>query len=133
MRKISFAIGERVAVIEDNKIAYGVILKIFPEVLPPVFVVQFEDGNVGKVEIDKIAKVEAKDQTEEPSKEQEIKDRVEKSEITITPDQFHDITTEIIGEECAKMGSAGLMVGMAMGIIMAKIHMALFTDGVEND
>ena len=133
MRKISFTIGERVAVIEDNKIAYGVILKIFPEVLPPVFVVQFEDGNVAKVEIDKIAKVEAKDQIEEPSKDQEIKDRVEKLEITITPDQFHDITTEIIGEECAKMGPAGLIVGMATGIIMAKIHTALFIDGVEND
>ena len=133
MRKINFTIGERVAVIEDNKIAYGVILKIFMEVRSPVFVVQFEDGNVAKVEIDNIAKVESKDQTEEPSKDQEIKDRVEKLEITITPDQFRDITTEIIGEECAKMGSCGLMVGMAMGIIMVKIHTALFTDGVENE
>ena len=133
MRKISFTIGERVAVIEDNKIAYGVIRKIFSEVIPPVFMVEREDGEIAKVEIDKIAKVEAKDQTEDSSKDQENKDRVEKLEITITPDQFHDITTEIIGEECAKIGPAGLMVGMATGIIMAKIHTALFTDGVEND
>lgn len=132
MRKISFTIGERVAVIEDNKITYGVIKKIFPEVIPPVFVVEFEDGNVGKVDIDRIGKIpEDKDRNQE-DKNQEDNDQVEKSEITITPDQFQDITTDIIGEECAKMGPAGL-VGMAMGIVMAKIHKALFTDEAEND
>lgn len=133
MRKISFTIGERVAVIEDNKIAYGVILKIFPEVLPPVFVVQFEDGNVAKVEIDKIAKVEAKDQTEEPSKDQENNRRVEKSEITITPDEFKKIATDVADREVEKFGKGGGSLYIIFTIFVLKLHRALFFDAVENE
>lgn len=131
MRKISFVIGERVAVIEDNKIAYGVILKIFPEVLPPVFVVQFEDGNVGKVEIDKIAKVEAKDQTEESTKDQEHKEPIEKAEITITPEEFRKISVNLVTKEAEKMVPGGMMLGLAFTAFVAKLHRALFIDEAE--
>lgn len=131
MRKISFSIGERVAVIEDNKIAYGAILKIFPEVVPHVFVVQFEDGNVGKVEIDKIAKVEAKDQTEESTKDQEHKEPIEKAEITITPEEFRKISVNLVTKEAEKMKPDGMMLGLAFIAFVAKLHRALFIDEAE--
>ena len=130
MRKISFTIGERVAVIYDNKIAYGVILKIFPEVVPPVSVVKFEDGNVAKVEIDKIAKVEAKDQTEEPSKDREHKEPIEKAEITITPEEFRKIAIETIVNETEDHSS---IIGFVFTSFVAKLHKALFFDAVENE
>ena len=123
MRKISFSIGERVAVIEDNKIAYGAILKIFPEVVTPVVVVQFEDGNVGKVEIDKIAKVEAKDQTEESTKDQEHKEPIEKAEITITPEEFRKIAIETIVNETEDLSP---IIDFAFTRFVAKLHKALF-------
>ena len=130
MIKITMKQGDTVAIIEHGEIKKG-ILKDVKVLDPPVAIVDF-DGEIRKVLVEDLAKVQedTKDETEEIP---EDKEPVEKSEITITPDQFHDITTEIIGEECAKMGSAGLMVGMAIGIIMGKIHTALFTDAVENE
>lgn len=131
MRKISFTIGERVAVIEDNKITYGVIKKIFPEVIPPVFVVEFEDGNVGKVDIDRIGKIpEDKDRNHE-DKIQGDRDLVEKSEITITPDQFKKIGSKIVAEEVEKMGYGGGLLGLTFTIFLAKLHRALFIDEAE--
>lgn len=131
MRKISFTIGERVAVIEDNKITYGVIKKIFPEVIPSIFVVEFEDGNVGKVDIDRIGKIpEDKDRNHE-DKIQGDRDLVEKSEITITPDQFKKIGSKIVAEEVEKIGHGGGLLGLTFTIFLAKLHRALFIDEAE--
>ena len=126
IKKITMKQGDTVAIIEHGEIKKG-ILKDVKALDRPVAIVDF-DGEIRKVLVDDLARVQ-----EESEEIQEDNEPVEKSEITITPDQFRDITTSIIGEECAKMGPAGLMVGMAMGIIMAKIHTALFTDGAEND
>lgn len=126
IKKITMKQGDTVAIIEHGEIKKG-ILKDVKALDRPVAIVDF-DGEVRKVLVEDLAKVQ-----EESEEIQEDNEPVEKSEITITPDQFHDITTSIIGEECAKMGSAGLMVGMAIGIIMGKIHTELFADGVEND
>ena len=131
MRKISFSIGERVAVIEDNKIAYGAILKIFSEVVPPVFVVQFEDGNVGKVEIDKIAKIPEDKNLNQDEKIQEERNPVEKAEITITPEEFKRIGARVIAEEVERMGPRGGLLGLAFTVFIAELHRALFIDEVE--
>ena len=126
MIKITMKQGDTVAIIEHGEIKKG-ILKDIKVLDRPVAIVDF-DGEFRKVLIDDLARVQ-----EESEEIQEDNEPVEKSEITITPDQFRDITTSIIGKECAKMGSAGLMVGMAIGIIMGKIHNELFIDGAEND
>lgn len=127
MKVIKFEQGQKVARIVKNEIKIGTIVNMYLDLDDPIAVVDF-DGDYLKVPVGEIAPYE------EPKKEDpKEKEPKEKESITITPDQFHDITTSIIGEECAKMGPAGLMVGMAMSIIMAKIHTALFTDGVEND
>ena len=123
MIKITMKQGDTVAIIEHGEIKKG-ILKDVKVLDRPVAIVDF-DGEIRKVLVDDLARVQ-----EESEEIREDNEPVEKSEITITPDQFHDITTEIIGEECAKMGSAGLMVGMAIGIIMGKIHKELFIDEV---
>ena len=126
IKKITMKQGDTVAIIEHGEIKKG-ILKDEKVLDRPVAIVDF-DGEIRKVLVDDLARVQ-----EESEEIQEDNEPVEKSEITITPDQFRDITTSIIGEECAKMGSAGLMVGMAIGIIMGKIHNELFIDGAEND
>ena len=121
IKKITMKQGDTVAIIEHGEIKKG-ILKDVKALDRPVAIVDF-DGEIRKVLVDDLARVQ-----EESEEIQEDNEPVEKSEITITPDQFRDITTSIIGEECAKMGSAGLMVGMAIGIIMGKIHKELFID-----
>lgn len=126
IKKNTMKQGDTVAIIEHGEIKKG-ILKDVKALDRPVAIVDF-DGEIRKVLVDDLARVQ-----EESEEIQEDNEPVEKSEITITPDQFRDITTSIISEECAKMGSAGLMVGMVIGIIMDKIHTALFTDAVENE
>ena len=126
MIKITMKHGDTVAIIEHGEIKKG-ILKDVKALDRPVAIVDF-DGEIRKVLVDDLARVQ-----EESEEIREDNEPVEKSEITITPDQFRDIATSIIGEECAKMGSAGLMVGMTIGIIMGKIHNELFIDGAEND
>lgn len=125
IKKITMKQGDTVAFIEHGEIKKG-ILKNIKVLDRQVAIVDF-DGEFRKVLVEDLAKVQedTKDETEEI---QEDKEPVEKSEITITPDQFRDITTSIIGEECAKMGSADLMVGMDIGIIMGKIYNELFID-----
>ena len=127
MIKITMKQGDTVAIIEHGEIKKG-ILKDVKVLDPPVAIVDF-DVEIRKVLVEDLAKVQedTKDETEEIP---EDKEPVEKSEITITPDQFHDITTSIIGEECAKIGSAGLMISVAIGIIMSTIHKELFIDEV---
>lgn len=124
IKKITMKQGDTVAIIEHGEIKKG-ILKDVKDLDRPVAIVDF-DGEIRKVLVDDLARVQ-----EESEEIQEDNEPVEKSEITITPDQFRDITTSIIGEECAKMGSVGLMIGMAIGIIMGKIHNELFIDEVE--
>ena len=126
MIKITMKHGDTVAIIEHGEIKKG-ILKDVKVLDRPVAIVDF-DGEIRKVLVEDLARVQ-----EESEEIREDNEPVEKSEITITPDQFRDIATSIIGEECAKMGSAGLMVGMTIGIIMGKIHNELFIDGAEND
>lgn len=126
IKRITMKQGDTVAIIEHGEIKKG-ILKDVKALDRPVAIVDF-DGEIRKVLVEDLARVQ-----EESEEIQEDNEPVEKSEITITPDQFHDITTSIIGEECAKMGPAGLMVGMTIGIIMGKIHNELFIDGAEND
>lgn len=123
MIKITVKQGDTVAIIEHGEIKKG-ILKDVKALDRPVAIVDF-DGEIRKVLVDDLARVQ-----EESEEIREDNEPVEKSEITITPDQFHDITTSIIGKECAKMGPDGLMVGMVIGIIMSKIHNELFIDEV---
>ena len=105
MIKITMKQGDTVAIIEHGEIKKG-ILKDVKVLDRPVAIVDF-DGEVRKVLVEDLAKVQ-----EESEEIQEDNEPVEKSEITITPDQFRDITTSIICKECAKIGSAGLMLGM---------------------
>ncbi len=127
IKKITMKQGDTVAIIEHGEIKKG-ILKDVKALDRPVAIVDF-DGEVRKVLVEDLAKVQ-EDTKEETEDIQEDKEPVEKSEITITPDQFRDITTSIICKECAKIGSAGLMLGMDIGIIMGKIHKELFIDEV---
>lgn len=126
MRVIKFREGEKVAVIRDNILKVGVIRNMYVDLKDPIAVVEFEDNEIVKVPVEDIAPY---DQV----KEDNIEEPVEKTEITITPEEFHDITTNIIAEECRNMGILGYHVSLAISLIMSKIHKALFIDGADND
>ena len=116
MKEILFDIGDKVVKIQDGKLRKCTIKNVY-FTNPPIFAIEFEDGTVEKARRADIApepKVETPKETEP----------VIKSEITITPDEFKEITIRIIAEEtkCCKA------LGVALASIMGKIHKALFVE-----
>ncbi len=128
---VNFEIGEVVNVIQDNKVVKGVIRDIFSELNPPILLIDTNEGDLKKVNINHVAKVEDKKVLTDKIEDQ--KKDVEKSEITITPKQFRDIAIKVIAEETRKMGDSGPILGLATTLIVAKIHRALFFDDNEGE
>lgn len=124
MKRIEFSTGDEVVTIKDGELRKGVIKNFFP-VDPPIFVIKFEDGTVEKVRYDKVAPA-PKTETQEPEEKNEP---VEKTEITITPDEFKEIACRVIAAET----KSHKLLGLALVPIMGKIHRALFIEPWEND
>ena len=123
-----FKPGLRVVVIDGDtsELRHGVINASYEDV--EIAIVKFDDGNVEKVSFDCLGIVpETKVQEEKPN------EPVEKSEITITPEEFKKISAKVITKEVVKMPDGGGMLGLAFSVFVAKLHRALFFDAVEND
>ena len=121
-----FKPGFRVVVIDGDthEIRKGVIKATYEEV--EIAIVKFDDGNVEKVGFDYLGiEPETKVQEEKPT------EPVEKSEITITPDEFKKIASKVVMENVKKMGEDGGLLGLTFTIFVAELHRALFFDNVE--
>ena len=116
--------GTRVGVLENGEIRKGNIKNAYYDC--NIAIVVFDDGNVEKVPFSKLGLLaeEKVPYNREP---------IEKSEITITPQEFRKITSEVIKNETEEMGSAKGVLRVAFTIIIAKIHRALFYDEGNND
>lgn len=92
-----FNIGDRVIVIEDNEVKRGTIKNVYSDL--QIFIVEFNDGSVGKVVADKIA-LEPKAETTAEAEAQEKREDVPrmKSEVTITPDEFREVVVGALSE-----------------------------------
>lgn len=123
MNKLTCKIGDNVVVIEEGELRNGVVKNIYNEVNPPIYAVEFENG-IEKVPFNKVAPAPKTETPEEPKREP-----VEKQEITITPDEFREISCRVIAEETKGFH----IVGLSCSMIIAKIHKALFLDESEND
>ena len=122
MKEISFGIGDKIVSIKDGELRKGVIKNFYPMVTPPVFAVEFEDGSVEKVLYNNVAK--------EPETEtQEENEPIQKSEITITPDEFQEIACRVIIETSRNDTRAA----SAFTRLIGRLHKALFVEPWEND
>ena len=130
MIKITMKQGDTVAIIEHGEIKKG-ILKDVKVLDPPVAIVDF-DGEIRKVLVEDLAKVQ--ENTEDEIEEiREDKEPVEKSEITITSDEFKKIATDVADREVEKIGKGGGSFYIIFTIFVLKLHRALFFDAVENE
>lgn len=129
-KKITMKQGDTVAIIEHGEIKKG-ILKDVKALDRPVAIVDF-DGEIRKVLVEDLAKVQedTKDETEEI---QEDKEPVEKSEITITSDEFKKIATDVADREVEKIEKGGGLLDIIFAIFVVKLRRALFFDAVENE
>ena len=119
-----FKPGLRVCVIDadTSELRKGVIKSICYEL--EIAIVKFDDDNVEKVRFDCLGiEPETKVQEEKPT------EPVEKSEITITPEAFRNVSMDTVLE----MTKDNPIVGLALTLYTAKLHRALFFDAVDND
>ena len=119
--------GIRVGVLENGEIRKGTIKNVYHEF--NIAIVAFEDGNVEKVPLSNLGLLPE----EKVQNNQEPKEPVEKSEITITPDEFRKIVSEVIAKESPKMGPTNGLLILAITVIISKIHRALFYDEGNNE
>ena len=118
-----FDVGMRVVVIENNVVRKGVIKTLYESL--EMSIVEFDDGNVEKVHFSRLGI-----ESETNDQEEKTTESLEKSEITITPDEFR----EIASKACAKVGhKIGPKIILLSSIICTEIHKALFYNGGEND
>lgn len=118
----------KVFVINDNHtIRKGTLKGIYDSV--GIAVVDFDDneGTFEKVKLDKIGIVE---ETEVPTEKERPSAPVEKSEITITPEEFRDKAIDIIFKVTDGRHS---LVADVLTCGFAKLSNALFIEDPENE
>ena len=123
-----FTEGTRVLIIVDNQLKRGTIRYIYEDI--GIATVAFDDGEIGKVSIADLALSYDEERREEPKAPTEP---VEKSEITITPDEFKKIASKIISKSTGKIGEGGGLLVLSFTILVSQIHRALFYDEGDND
>ena len=119
--------GIIVATIDENtgEIRKGIVEAVYEAM--KIAIVKFDDGDVEKVPFYRLG-IESESKVQEKPTEP-----VEKSEITITPDEFRDISSKVIAKEAKKLGADGAIVTLAFAVFSVELHKALFFDAVEND
>lgn len=117
--------GVRVIVfdLDTNEIKKGVIDKAYSEM--EIAIVKFDDGNVEKVPYEHL-------HIEPENDVQETTEPVEKSEITITPEEFRNISSHVIEEITDKLEDKRGVIGLTMIVFAAELNNALFRSEVEN-
>ena len=118
--------GVRVVMIDHdtNTLRKGVINQAYSEM--EIAIVKFDDGEVEKVPYEHLG-------IEPENDVQETTEPVEKSEITITPEEFRNISSHVIKEITDKLENNSGVIGLTMIVFASELHNALFRSEVDND
>ena len=126
--KTNFKLGDRVMTIQDSKPRYGTIRSIGGNGYENIAIVAFKTDNPNEGELQKI-KVSDLILVEETEAEAKKSEPVEKSEITITPDEFRETGVKVI----VKLTAEKPIVGLAFTAFLAELHKALFFGEVSEN
>lgn len=110
-----FKSGDPVVTVISNRLVHAKVRSFYPQISTAIIVT--EDGAHIKVSSDSIS----------PEPEAPKKDGV-----TITSEEFEDISAKIITEECAKFGADGAFFLIPIGMVVNKIYGKLFGE-TDND
>lgn len=124
--KINFKLGDRVMTIQNSKPRYGTIRTIGGNDYETIAIVQFETDNPNEGEI---GKVKVSDLIHAEETETKNAEPVEKSEITITPDEFRDVGIKTIVE----LTEETPLVKIAFVTFLVNLHKALFFGKVNEN
>lgn len=111
----NFNNGDPVVTVYKGRLVHGKVVSFYPQISTAIVVT--EDREYIKVPTDSIS----------PEPEAPKKDG-----ITITAEEFVDISTKIVAEECAKAGEGRELILPMVAVIFGKIHTKLFGEA-DND
>ena len=131
VKEIKMSIGDRVVMIENHEIRRGTILNMYVDIPTPILVVEFDDGAIEKVYPKDVALEPKSEVKEDLEVKEEVKEKkpVEKSEITITPEEFENIAVDTVVE----VAKDNFVLAMALSAFCEKLHKKLFAIEAEND
>ena len=129
MKKTNLKIDDKVMTIQDGECRYGKIHAIFDNLNTPVAMVDFVDEN-GEISLEKVRLTDLVIVEEPAVKETSTPcEQVEKSEITLTPDEFRKTAISVLVN--LTMGKANESTDTLS--VLVSLHKALFfTDVSEN-
>lgn len=110
-----FNFGDPVVTVINGKLVHAKVASFYPQISTAIVVT--EDREYIKVPTDSIS----------PESEAPKKDG-----ITITAEEFTDISAKIVAEECAKAGEDRELMLLAVTVIFGKIYAKLFGEA-DND
>lgn len=116
--------NDRVIMVEDGEIRHGVIAQVFEHV--PVVIVKFDDGEVEKVNPQRLAN-EPIEKKEEPK----VKEKVEEA-ITLTKSEFIRKMAEMTVKEFVQKEDTPIEVTLLFGLFTSKATTKLFDESEAN-
>lgn len=116
--------NDRVIMVEDGEIRHGVIAQVFEHV--PVVIVKFDDGEVEKVNPQRLA-IEPVEKKEEPKVEEEVDPT-----ITLKRSEFIDKMARMTVDEFIMKDHAPTEVVMLCGIVVSRAVEMLFGESEGN-
>ena len=119
-----FEIDQKVYVVKNGVLKPGTIHAVYDSL--GYAVVRYDGGELQKVMFERIAVMPEEKETEKPS------EPVEKSEITITPNEFMEIGARI-SAEIANESDGGLELMGIFARVLAMMHIALFVEGPDDE
>lgn len=110
-----FKSGDPVVTVINGRLVHAKVDRFYPQISTAIIVT--EDGDHIKVPFNSISP-----EPEAPKKEG----------VTITAEEFADISAKIVAEECAKAGEGRELILLMVTVIFGKIYAKLFGEG-DND
>ena len=120
-----YEINDRVAMVEDGEIRHGVIVNVF-ENIPTVVIVKFDDGEVEKVNPQRLAVMPVEKKEEPKVDDQRSKLRLDQT-VTISRDEMNSKLAELAVDFMLSRKVPAEVVASAM-ILMPLVIAKLFDD-----
>ena len=114
--------NDRVIMVEDGVIRHGVIAQVFEGL--PVVIVKFDDGEVEKVNPQRLA-IEPVEKKEEPK----VDETIEKNEIMLTREMFKKAVVKLAAKTATEHDP---LIGLTYTIFGVELERELFDESEGN-
>lgn len=125
-----FKSGMRVVFVEDSEIKKGTIREAYDNIQTAT--VKLDDESVAKVPYSRLSAEPIPEPAEEV-KEEPKKKIVEKSEITITPEEFREKSADVMAKMMDEENAPIMAIMMLGGLLVARLKEELFGEEVDDD